>query len=121
MSRTLIACAAFVALSSVALRADAVGPLPTTSSVTYETVDAVEVEGVWITVTGILVGDIAPARLGFKIAGAGQPASEAAASRCDRLALLAMSRPGKFLFNLTVSLLGGGSAVFSCKLVARTL
>ena len=120
MSRTLVACAALVALSSISSRADAVGSTGS-SNLTYETVDEVEVEGVWITITGVPVGQTGTVRFSYRISGAGasSQATEASAARCDRLALVAMTKPGKFLFAMALSTVNNGN-LFSCKLVTRT-
>jgi len=73
-------------------------------------------------VTGIVTGEGAPSRRTFTILGSpvtpssGTPQQDVAASRCDRLALLAMSKPGKFQF----AIVDVGSSRVGCKLIART-
>ena len=86
---------------------------------TYDTVDAVEVLSDQIKVTGIISGQGVPSTTRYSIVGSSSSPSEVAASRCDRLALLAMSRPGKFQFAL-VEELSISSPKFGCKLIVRT-
>jgi hypothetical protein len=83
---------------------------------TYDTVDAVEVLADQIKVTGIISGQGAPSTTLYGIVGSGS--TDVAASRCDRLALLAMSKPGKFRFALVEELTS--SRRFGCKLIVRT-
>ena len=89
----------------------------------YDTVDAIETAANQITVTGIVTGEGAPSRRTFTIIGSpaastgGTPQQDVAASRCDRLALLAMSKPGKFQFAIVDV---GASTRFGCKLILRT-
>jgi hypothetical protein len=77
----------------------------------YDTVDAIEVNGNRITITGIVAGQSAPSELNYGVG------SEEVASRCDRLALLAMSKPGKFRFATARASSFSG---FACKLMLRT-
>ncbi|HEY0987478.1 MAG TPA: hypothetical protein VGD80_10525 [Kofleriaceae bacterium] len=86
----------------------------------YDTVDAIEVQASTITVTGIIAGQGAPSTTRYSILSTGSSTSsstDVGAARCDRLALLAMSKPGKFQFAV-IDL--GFSSRFSCKLIART-
>lgn len=119
MSRRLVACVAFVALFPIPMGL-AVGAVFANTPAVYETVDAVEVAGGVITVTGITVGHSTPTTLVYEVDGdsCGGRSVEAAA-RCDRLALLAMSKPGKFQF-ATTFFLDNASCHFACKLIART-
>jgi hypothetical protein len=91
------------------------GPLPamaaTSDTTTYDTIDAVEVVGSVITVTGIISGQGAPTTTTYTVLGGTE-----SAARCDRLALLAMAKPGKFQFAVVTQL---GDEV-SCKLIVRT-
>lgn len=91
----------------------AAAPLPGISAV-YDSVDAVEVSGSQITVTGIVAGDPAPTERIYTISDFSQQTG--AAARCDRLALLAMTKPGKFQF----ATVRGQFSSFSCKLIVRT-
>jgi hypothetical protein len=117
MTRHLVPGLALVALSFVspspAAAADAVAPA------VYDTVDAVEVWGGRITVTGIISGQAGPSELVYIIhdgAFTSTPSPEAAA-RCDRLAMLAMAKPGKYQFATTRLL--GVTGRFGCKLIVR--
>ncbi|HZJ67532.1 MAG TPA: hypothetical protein VFD36_28710 [Kofleriaceae bacterium] len=114
---TYITLAAFAIISSRPAAAN-IGDI----IVAYDTVDAVEVVANQISVTGIVTGEGAPSRRTFSIlANATGPGSstqtDVAASRCDRLALLAMSKPGKFQFAIVDV---GSSSRFGCKLTLRT-
>jgi hypothetical protein len=82
--------------------------------ITYDTVDAFEVRTGDIVVTGIIVGQSAPSTTSYNIVGFSQ--DDVTTSRCDRLALLAMSKPGKFRFAVEAL----DFFVFSCKLIVRT-
>lgn len=88
---------------------------------TYDTVDAVEVLDDQIRVTGIISGQAVPSTVLYKIrsssTSSGGP-TDTAASRCDRLALLAMSKPGKFQFAVVLELVN--PTAFGCKLIVRT-
>jgi hypothetical protein len=92
-------------------------------TITYDTVDAIEVLADQIKVTGIISGQGAPSTTLFRIVSS-PPSSttggstDVAASRCDRLALLAMSKPGKYQFAIVQAADFG--ARFSCKLIVRT-
>jgi hypothetical protein len=120
MIRTLLARFAMVATilvpASASFADDLPNPAPGTASATYDTVDAIEVSGSTIVVTGIISGQTTPTRLLYSIQDASGTTGTAAA-RCDRLALLAMSKPGKFQF-ATVDLHSFGK--FSCRLIVRT-
>ncbi|HSS00566.1 MAG TPA: hypothetical protein VLM79_26085 [Kofleriaceae bacterium] len=117
MTRTLIACltlGALCLLSSQPARA-AFGDVTL-----YETVDAINAVTTAIVVTGIIAGQSGPSTTRYSIRnlGSGGAAIDTAA-RCDRLALLAMSKPGKFQFGMVDD--NGIATVFSCKLIVRTL
>jgi hypothetical protein len=118
MIRTLVICVALAALcliSSQPVNAE-------TGTVTlYDTVDAIKVSDSRITVTGIITGDSAPSTAVYTILSTSATnggAIDVAASRCDRLALLAISKPGKFQFGMVLE--GNSGARFSCKLIVRT-
>lgn len=96
---------------------------------TFETVDAIEAilssdtfRPVGIKVTGILVGSASPSSVSVKLTGstvANNPGIAAVdlVARCDRMAMLAMSKPGKFQFALVETDI---FQVFTCKLIVRT-
>jgi len=90
-------------------------------TITYDTVDAVEVLADQIKVTGIMSGHGVPSTTVYRIVSSstsnGGP-TDTAASRCDRLALLAMSKPGKFQFAVVEELVS--PLKFGCKLIIRT-
>jgi len=120
MSRALVTFVALVALLSVSPGVAMAAPIFADTPAVYETVDAVEVAGGLITVTGITAGHSTPSTLVYEVNddSCGGRSAESAA-RCDRLALLAMSKPGKFQF-ATTFFLGNASCHFACKLLART-
>jgi hypothetical protein len=117
MSRHLASCLAIAALVTISPRplSAAIGP-----PIVYDAVDAIDVQRDRIEVTGIISGDDGPSTTLYQILGTttGSSANDVAAARCDRLALLAMSKPGKFQFAVTLQ------ATFpnrhSCKLIVRT-
>ena len=117
MTRQLATCLAIAALAMIS-------PEPARAAqgdvTAYDAVDAIEVQGSTIAVTGIVAGQGAPSTTRYIInssSGTGTGFTDVGASRCDRLALLAMSKPGKFQFAV-VDL--GFSSRFSCKLILRT-
>lgn len=70
-------------------------------SYTFTTVDAVEMTGYFLVVTGVQSGDSAPTtvKVGFSyISDLG--ANQGFAAACERKALLAMTKPGQYLFSL---------------------
>jgi hypothetical protein len=80
----------------------------------YDTVDEIRVSDDRITVTGIIAGQSAATTTTYVILQS--TSADGAASRCDRLALLAMSKPGKFRFGVVEEFFDQ----FSCKLRVRT-
>jgi hypothetical protein len=83
--------------------------------VVYDTVDSLQLRGFSIIrVTGIISGEGAQSVHDYSLIS-GSVTSPEYAARCDRLALLAMSKPGKYQFTLTA--LSGGS--FGCSLTVR--
>lgn len=111
MFRLVAMCSAIVALTFETLPASAaIG-----DTTTYDTVDAFEVFGSQIKVTGIISGHDAPSTALYTPFIPTGSTSDIAA-RCDRLALVAMSRPGKFQF----AVMEVASLRFSCKLIVRT-
>lgn len=113
MFRLVVMCCAIAAFTFAGLP-PAVAAFGDTT--TYDTVDAVEVLGNQIRVTGIISGQSAPSTTLYGIVSSGS--DDVAASRCDRLALLAMSKPGKFQFALVEELTTPRR--FGCKLIVRT-
>ena len=111
MSRHLISLvvAGIVAFSSRLALAD----------VSYDTVEAVQAStigsNVAIQISGIVSGESTPTTTTYFV----RPSTSGTdlGSRCDRMALLAMSKPGKFQLVLVGP---GGSSFSNCKLVLRT-
>jgi hypothetical protein len=117
MTRPIIACltlGALCFLSSQPARA-AFGDVTL-----YDTVDEIRVVDLRLVVTGIIAGHSASSTATYQIrtTSVSNGATIDVAARCDRLALLAMSKPGKFQFGVVDESSGG--AVFSCKLIVRT-
>ncbi len=112
MSHRLAICSVIVCLALSQPASAASGDVTA-----YDTVDAIEVQGREIIVTGIVAGQAGPSTATYPILGA-SGATEAAAARCDRLALLAASKPGKFQF--AVVQFGTNNPLFSCRLIVRT-
>ena len=89
-------------------------------TVTFDTVDAVEIQNdngaaaVNLVVTGILAGGSTPTTRTFAFANS-SALDAAPALRCERFAVIAMSKPGKYQF--AVGALGIAGA---CKLILRT-
>jgi hypothetical protein len=67
---------------------------------TYDTVDAVQTsasnDSIVIRITGTFAGTTVPRTTSYRLNFGSSPAADQG-SRCDRMALLAMSKPGKFL------------------------
>jgi len=118
MTRHLVTCLAIIALSFVSPTPAAAAATVATSSAVYDTVDAVELlDGTLITVTGVISGQSARSESIYQIFSI--PNSDGPA-RCDRLALLAMTKPGKFQFALNYNSTGAFEGMFNCKLIVRT-
>lgn len=118
MTRHVPGCLVALALSfapsvSLAIPAPAPGPA------VYDTVDAVQVSGSRIAITGIIAGQSTPSELFYTVNNDFSSGTPEAANRCDRLALLAMAKPGKYQFAM-MSPAGVGSGGFVCKLIVRT-
>jgi hypothetical protein len=107
-----------------------VAPRPAAAAVTdfYDTIDAVEVNNLdpnaagdrsVLTVTGILTGQTAAITRVYIFANANPPANVDMAMHCHRLAVLAMSKPGKFQYAIGPGPFSGTIA-HGCKLIART-
>lgn len=111
MTRHLATCLVIAALTTVSAgpAAAAFGDV-----IFYDTVDAVEFTGSAFLVTGIIQGQSAPSTTSYR---AGSSSSDPErASLCQRLALLAMSKPGKFQFVIKDQ---GSSTNVGCKLILR--
>jgi hypothetical protein len=83
----------------------------------YDTVDTVQSgpSERSITVTGIIAGQSTATTLTYTLRGSIETnATEDVTARCDRFALLAMAKPGKYQFAIV-----GTLNVFDCKLTLR--
>ncbi|CAM3541957.1 hypothetical protein G4177_20630 [Corallococcus sp. ZKHCc1 1396] len=69
-----------------------------------------------VEVTGILQGETLPRVFRFIYNTSVNADSSQHLSRCDRLALLAMNRPGRYVFEMTQ---GGGSQPTRCRLTRQ--
>ena len=103
-----LACCLVIASLAFAAPQPATGT--TLDTDTYDAVDAILMFTTGFDVTGVVTGDHAPQT---RFYGAGD---QGARATCERFALLAMSKPGKFQFVITNT---GGNPV-NCKLVLRT-
>jgi len=118
MGRRLIRCFTLVALSMVPAVSSA-DPIVSTSPAVYDIVDAVEVQGNRINITGIIAGESAPSEFSYAIFdGSASGTTPEGANRCDRLALLTIAKPGKYQFAITRT--PNLSSRMSCKLIVRT-
>jgi hypothetical protein len=91
---------------------------PAQGPAVYDTIDAVEVWADHIVITGIISGQSSPSELSYTILDGSSTSTPGGAARCDRLAMLAVAKPGKYQF-ATVLVPGFGSR-FGCKLIVRT-
>jgi hypothetical protein len=116
MARHLTPGLAIVALTFIS--AAALADPPQGAPAAYDTVDSVSVGGRRIIVTGIISGQTAPSTFQYTIFDESTSSGTTdAANRCDRLALLAMSKPGKFRFSMEHP--DASSFTFRCTLTVR--
>jgi hypothetical protein len=113
MSRHLATCLVIAALAVVSS-----GPAIAAQGdvIAYDTVDGIEASGsTVIVITGVVVGQGASTtiRYGISISGASDYLA-----RCEKFAMLAMSKPGKFQFAVVQADSFGDR--FNCRLIART-
>jgi|GEM_PF-3396517 len=112
--------AAALLLASVTLAPSALAAETPEPNVPYVfvTVDSYSITGASsIEVTGILQGENTPRTLEFELPAYSTPLEAGQhASRCDRMALLLMNKPGAWLLELTYK---GQWAMGSCKLTRR--
>jgi hypothetical protein len=113
MKRLLLAGAAIAALVSAA-PANAQTALP---RYVFVAVDAVEVQYSKFTVTGVLDGESAAQTVTVSFAGSSTSSSSGdQIAACEELALLAMTRPGQFRFEIQLY----SSSYNACKLARVT-
>ena len=72
------------------------------SSGTFQAVDGVELEnnGATLTVTGILQGQATQSAVQVRVDDSSHAVPMRALERCERLALLSLTRPGEYLFHI---------------------
>jgi hypothetical protein len=126
MLRRFVLCLAIAMLSTLSSTPARGAPGSVT---TFDTVDAIEgffaVDGsraIGIKVMGITAGNSAPSTLQFRltnsnIASTSGNSSVDPVSRCDRMAMLAMSKPGKFQLAFVET---DFTSIFTCRLIVRT-
>lgn len=111
MKRLLLAGAAAVALVSAAPAPAQTGP----TRYVFVAVDAVEIQSTTVRVTGILDGESAVQTVTATFSLGSSTVDQVAA--CERLALLAMTRPGQFRFEIQA---GATYSAGVCKLARVT-
>jgi len=108
MARYIVAC-----LVISAFIAAVTAPASAGTVINYDTVDAIETNGSQaVRVTGVIAGQGVSSTTVYSLAGVGSNTDVAA--RCERFAMLAMSKPGKFQFAVVNVDFG-----HECKLIAR--
>jgi outer membrane lipoprotein-sorting protein len=111
MKRLLLACAAAAALVAAAsVYAQTVVPRHV-----FVAVDAFEIRATTVKVTGVLDGESAAKTITVSFYVGSSSGTVDQVTACERLALLAMTRPGQFRFEIEGSA-GGGYTVAACKL-----
>jgi hypothetical protein len=96
LAAAIAACASLLAVPSPA-RAATVGATP----VVLVTVDSVTVSGTTMRVVGVVEGDPAPSEWVLPLYTSSTADAHAQVQACQRLALLAMSRPGAYRLTLS--------------------
>ncbi len=108
----LLAIAAAAATLSLAIgigaRAQAAPP-----SYVFATVDAVSSQGYQLKITGILQGQAVATEITVSFSEADYAAANVAAQTCERKALLAMAKPGQYVFEVYYAYSG---YTWACKL-----
>jgi hypothetical protein len=106
--RLLVACSLMFAATP---RAEAANPIFTTTTTIFEAVDLVGMFGGRLEIEGLVQGETETRDLTFRLD------SDAAFDRCQKLAALALARPGRYLLELRAGSFGNGS--MDCKLRRR--
>jgi hypothetical protein len=109
----LWAVAAVAALAFATPAGGQIVPVVTTG-VTFATVDSVYAYASTLRITGIIQGESSPAEREVTFYSGDTAAAVTQAASCQRLALLAMERPGAYLFKLWKEY--SGSGYYSCRL-----
>jgi hypothetical protein len=102
-------------------------PRPAAAAITptvFDTVDSVEAyyqSEYTLTVKGILAGGTTPTTHTFNFynSSGGSSVESALAERCERFAVLAMSKPGKYQLSITWEASGSDKINRGCKLILR--
>lgn len=111
MKRLLLACAAAAALVAAA----SVYAQTTATRHVFVAVDALEVKSNQFTVTGVVDGESAPRTVSLYLSSSSTTSRDDLAA-CQRLALLAMTKPGQYRFEMLQS----SSYLVACKLARVT-
>jgi len=119
MMHRLAICVVFASSSLAAPRPAAAAA----ATDVYDTVDSVEIDNrpdspqvPTLVVTGILAGQTRPGTARYFFSSLGSPSDLDTAMHCQRLAVVAMSKPGKFQFAITPP----STNAHGCKLILRT-
>lgn len=116
--RPVLLAVAMAVLAFTATAARALTAAPYGSTTTFVTVDAVQVDYSYLTVSGIRQGDGAASdwRFTFYIPSSPTEPGRAVAQiqSCERMALLAMAKPGQYLLEVVMPASSYGEP--SCKL-----
>ncbi|HET9449705.1 MAG TPA: hypothetical protein VFO83_02430 [Aggregicoccus sp.] len=119
---TLFACALLALLVPTAAQPQSTTPV-NNAPYLFETVDSYDVRGgpSQVVVTGVLQGEAAPTTLVFRYSAASGSSYESPRTfeRCERMALLAMSKPGQYLLELRQDSVSGYTLQVGCKLTRR--
>lgn len=119
---TLVACALLALLVPTAAQPQSTTPAYNTPY-PFETVDSYDVRGgpSQVVVTGVLQGEAAPTTLTFRYSATSSSSYESPRTfeRCERMALLAMSKPGQYLLELRQEYSSAYSYQVGCKLTRR--
>jgi hypothetical protein len=113
MKRLLLAGAAAVSLVGATAQAQTAVPRHV-----FVAVDALEMKANVFTVTGVIDGESEPRTVTFTFSSSSTSSERDDVSACQRLALLAMTRPGQFRFEVA-----GGTTYYqypACKLARVT-
>lgn len=82
----------------------------------FETVDEFELRAERVDFRGVLQGEVNPSDLTARWSG--EPVVYAAKA-CERMALMAMARPGRYLLQVTTDFDGFYHSLYGCRLIRR--
>jgi hypothetical protein len=123
-SPVLVACALVALLLPTAARSQSAQPVTATPGGVYvfETVDSYDVQGLYprVTVQGVQQGQAAASSVtfGYSIYSGSTADHPRSFERCERLALLAMNKPGQYLLEVRQEAFGSQLHV-GCRLTRR--